>query len=768
MPRPQLILCEEESIIRRNAVDRRRKGLWAEMKKRFDLFAYRIILAVTFFLSILICAGAVAYAQENLFVDLFSSSIRLILPILLSVMICVLIMLLYRCFDRLDHRRLVICVCVMFGLMAAGFTIMICCFRSVPYSDALNVQDTAMYFAKTGSRSLPRDGVHAEYFGKYSNNYFLTILCSWLFRLLLKAGIQDIYTPLVVLSVTGIMTAVLFMYLTGVRIGGIRTGAKILALCVMNALYYVLVLWVYANVLSIPVMMAVVYFGICIYQEKRRGHWIFACIMEAASSVIGYFIRPTAVIPLIAFMICAVLWAVRKKENRYRLIRCAGICMVTGVILFQGISRLNERYFSSVSDKNFPITHWLMMGSHGEGKHNFEDLRYTESFDTKKEKTNATVRKLMENYREAGKAELVSFFYNKILVSWSPGDGIEILPKAAQDMKQTKLYSWILGDRMDLFRLYCCAFRIASLLLIIVGIQSLLRKKEIHAYQFVFVLSLFGGILFYCFWEVKGSYTAPFIYTMLLTGMQGADVLADMVPAIRERLKIRERYWEISAVFAGILFVCLVSFHGMTDTAIDRKDFGIYNSGKRSVRPIREAGGIRELTQEFYAEKPLNCIELCAEADRTAKRSDAGYHVRLLDEEEREIYTGEIHAKEILPEGRIVLKTQEIVPKGRQKYKLVLQRLEAGSGNLYMKQRSNEYIDLYEGVLTVNGKERMNDLFLQTYRAYRGKWCSKRAGAVLCGSLFAAAVLLYLWLRREENHEQDKTSSSIIYSDPLL
>ena len=115
---------------------------------------------------------------------------------------------------------------------------------------------------------------------------------------------------------------------------------------------------------------------------------------------------------------------------------------------------------------------------------------------------------------------------------------------------------------------------------------------------------------------------------------------------------------------------------------------------------------------------------------------------------ERDVYTGEFHAKDILPapDCRIILSTKKIIPKGKQRYRIVLEWLEGKSGKVYINQRSNEYIDTYEGVLTVNGKERMNDLYLQVYREYPEKWCSRKAGFVICGGIFASALFLYLWL----------------------
>lgn len=714
------------------------------MKKYNKLF-YKIILAFTLFLSLFMCAGAVTNAHDKIFVNMYSSTMRFVLPLMLAVMICMFIAILYHSIDTFSQRQLVISTGIMFGIMALIFVIIFCNFCSIPYSDARNVQDIAMYFVKTGKRPIEPDAPHSVYIARYSNNYFLTIIFVYLFKIFRRLGIHNIYAALQILTSIGVMTAAVFMYLICVKICGIRGGVKILALCILNPVYYILALWVYTNVISIPFMTAIIYFGICIYQEKRRGYLVFYCIMTAISSVIGFFVRPTAVIPLIAFVICAFLRGCIDKSAMYRLLKCSVICFIVGIILFQSISKLNDSYFSSVSEGNYPITHWLMLGSHNDGMHNIKDVKYTKSYETKWDKTKATVKKTIENYRSYRLTGLVSFLGDKLLFSWGHGDGAEIITKASQDIKQTKLYSWIIGDRNDLFRLYCYAFRIANLFLIIIALCGLLRKNKIDAYQFVFVLSFFGGILFYCFWEIKGSYTAPFIYIMLLIGMYGASLSADRLPEVSGWIAKGNRLPEIIVILSCIVCVCLVSFYNMTDTTVKRRDWSLHcRMGNSS--DILADDEVAELSQEFYTSKPMNRIVFDVKMDKDANDPAVGYRVKLMEEDKREVYAGEFDAGDIKKDGSVVLGMEDIVPKHRTKYTLQFDKIDGTEGALCFQQQSNSYIDAYEGKLAVNGKERMNDMYLEVYKEYESKWCSGKEAFLINGGIVGAAFLMILWM----------------------
>ena len=138
------------------------------------------------------------------------------------------------------------------------------------------------------------------------------------------------------------------------------------------------------------------------------------------------------------------------------------------------------------------------MASHGDGEHNKEDYAYTHQFRTKEEKTQATVDRMIKNYKSYSFSELMAFEQKKLMVSWCYADGGDLIEKISQDQKNTPLYTWILGSRFDLFRAYCYGFRISNMAFLCLALWRLLKRKKEDILQVFWAVSILGGILFYC------------------------------------------------------------------------------------------------------------------------------------------------------------------------------------------------------------------------------------------------------------------------------
>lgn len=648
-------------------------------------------------------------------------------------------------FDNFNKKQLVISSICMFALMMFVFIIILFNFSVVPTRDAFNMQDTAMYFAQSGVDTINNNSPHVDYFGKFSNNYFLTIVFSLFFRMLNSLKIDNICLALSILATVGILFSVLFMYLIGIRIGGLNKSAKILLLCVMNPIYYILVLWVYTNVLSIPFFMAIIYFGISAYQDPQKGYFYLKCLLLAGCTVVGYFIRATIMIPVIAFAICICLMVVKDIKHIKKCLKGLLFCALIGMVLYKGISSWNESYFSSVSDRTYPITHWIMMASHGTGKNSPADSKYTKSFETREEKVKMTVQKAIENYQQYSLPELLSFEYEKLMVSWGHGDGGDIYSKIIQDTKQTKLNSWIIGDRSDLFRLYCSSFWLANLFSIIVALWHFLNSDRVLKYQFLFPLILLGGILFYCIWEVKASYTLPFIYIMILIAVDGFELVeVKMLSAVKSFQRSR-KYISTFVILCSICCVCFMCYDKMVHSEVVLHDWSIRAAeGNASIEWIKEDNVI--ISQNFYTSKPFNKVEFMARADKKAISADARCSLKIVNGDNKEIYSGNIFAKDISKDGIVKVDVNKIIPQGKEKYTIQIVNESKNEGYMHFAQRGNEYIDIYEGTLKVNGKERNNDLRLCVYKEYQSSWCSRKIGMLINGMWILVAGGLSVWL----------------------
>ncbi len=717
-------------------------------KRNFALGAQKLIVAVTLVFCLIIFIGTIGLEETNIFTDVFSPAMRFLLLILLSGTICLLLTVFFHLVDSWNHRQLVIASLILFGIMALIFVFMLVNFECVPFTDALNVQDTALYFAESGVNTFSEDSPHTVYYGQYGNNNLMTICFAYFFRFLNALGIDSVYLPLSIVASVGILLATLFTYLIGIRIGGMRKSVKILVLCVLNPLYYLLVLWVYSTVLSIPLMMAVLYFGICAYQAKAERTRIIYCVLTVCISVIGYFIRPTVLIPFIALVCCAFVLFTKERKLLRRFWKSAVVCLLAGVLLFEGIEALNDSWFSSVSEKNFPITHWFMVASHGNAQNNNADTTFTRSFETKEEKTEATWQKTIENYESYSLPELAVFMAEKVMMNWSHGDGGDLYTRFSQETKQTSLTSWILGERSDFVRLYCYSYWLTTIFLLILTLVKMLKSKKLLPYSFLFALTFFGGLLFYLFWELKGTYSLPFLYVMLLLAEEGEEAVSERLSARNK--KTRNRHTRF-AVAAGLLctFCLLVnSCYTMTHTDLQLHDYSVQSSpGLDSVEKISYESSL-VLTQEFYVSKTFDTIVLAGKADKSETEEAVIYRFRLLNENGVEIYAEEISGSDISENGMITVRTGDVTPNGEEKYIVQIESEDNSENGIQFYQRDNYYLDMFKGTLTVNGETRQNDLWLQVYEEYTASWCPLSMGILLNGGWFLIICALSLALYR--------------------
>lgn len=706
----------------------------------FSRIIYRIILIMVMALSIGICAGSLIEAQESVLEESLSAPIRLFLILLVIAVINGAVMVCYKWIAGCNKKQLRIWAVVLFGIMTGVFTVLFLMLEPVPFTDPLIITSKALDIIETGK--IPIEGKGTGYFGRYPNNNFLTIVFVYYLRFWMNMGVKDILQPLFLLDILGIMVSTVFTWLIAIKVSGkVATGVKVLLLCTINPVYYFLAFWVYSHSLSMPFIMGVLCFGICIYQAKTVKKEVVFSVAEAIFCVIGYFIRPTSVIPWIALFSCMVLFA-WKRRNRKKIVRCGLIFTVVAVLLFQGITGLNHKYFSTVEAQNFPLSHWLMMASHGEGIYNRKDVAYTARFATKEERSKATLEKTIENYKSYSPAGLVKFLYEKLVTTWSNGDS-QMRGRIKQDKKMTRLYTWVAGDKSEILELYCFAFRILTMIMIIITCGSLLGNKEINKYQFLFILSLFGGILFYCFWEVKSSYSAPFIYIMLLIAEYGFSAEQVGVTELSEKFDIRKRCSVLISVFLCIVIGMVIVYQGLAEEVIKQRDYSVRWTTTSTLGSFKlETGDV--ITQEFYASRVFDHVVLRATKNK-AETNNCSYDVELLDENGSRVFKGEINASKVENGKNYVLQTGIITPEGRQKYLLKLTMKGDGDGKIYIRYKNAAYVDGYDGICNVNGSDTPYDLFLQVYLERKQPFCSKKTAALFSGGLVAAMLLMF-WI----------------------
>lgn len=163
-------------------------------KKIFCMSVYKIITIITFCVLLMIGSGTIFHAHNSVFMSVLQPAVRIAFLIILILTVIGSYVLLFRFFQNASKKSIIIATLVIVFMMLLVYGIILYNIQPFASSDAYNVQDLALYLAKTGKHRVSADAPHAmEYFGYYANNYFLTILLAKYFRILLWLGIQDIY-----------------------------------------------------------------------------------------------------------------------------------------------------------------------------------------------------------------------------------------------------------------------------------------------------------------------------------------------------------------------------------------------------------------------------------------------------------------------------------------------------------------------------------------------------------------------------------------------
>lgn len=100
------------------------------------------------------------------------------------------------------------------------------------------------------------------------------------------------------------------------------------------------------------------------------------------------------------------------------------------------VSNRCQQAFGSISHANYPLTHWLMMGSHGKGVYNEADDKFTLTLPDDK-KGPVTKAKTIEHYQRLGAKGTAKLWLKKMAITW--GDGWF---QMSRRLNQMEGYSW--------------------------------------------------------------------------------------------------------------------------------------------------------------------------------------------------------------------------------------------------------------------------------------------------------------------------------------
>lgn len=80
-------------------------------RMKLQLNLYKAVMALTLFFIVFIEAGTIVTAQSQVFADILSPVMRLLLPILIALLLGSSLLILFRCLDKIGKKGLWIYWC---------------------------------------------------------------------------------------------------------------------------------------------------------------------------------------------------------------------------------------------------------------------------------------------------------------------------------------------------------------------------------------------------------------------------------------------------------------------------------------------------------------------------------------------------------------------------------------------------------------------------------------------------------------------------------
>lgn len=317
--------------------------------------------------------------------------------------------------------------------------------------------------------------------------------------------------------------------------------------CLIQPFTYVWCVFYYTTIQCLPFMTLGMLFVLLLPDCNKIRHKILAGVLLGANCYLGYHIRPTILIVLVALIIyigmqwlndiCNLIASKRMGSPDNDLIAVNGVfskqfrrwignalavvCFViTFMILGLAYNRLDQRMVTIDTDSyERPMLFWVAMSAKGDGTWDGYDAEQLARFTTKEEKAEYASELLKQRLSALDAKEAFSLISNKLRVTWAEGND-DAISENATSLCYGGLYDVLIGDDSLVFLYFCQIVRIVLLFCVLAGAVITYKTKGFHEMDYM-RLAVLGGILFHIIWEAKRLYSLPFMPFLLVLMLDG-------------------------------------------------------------------------------------------------------------------------------------------------------------------------------------------------------------------------------------------------------
>ena len=272
-----------------------------------------------------------------------------------------------------------------------------------------------------------------------------------------------------------------------------------------------------STALAFPVLLFLLW--TCLHENKN----LLLSALFGLLSGFAYIIKPHAMIPAIAALICAILGGIRSPDSIKRRLASTFTAVLCAVLLIFPANRMFQNSMHLKIDPNAGLNaaHYFNMGLNTEtsGCFSDEDRSFACSFPTLKERTRGCLRQAIKRLSAMGPSGLMQHAVKKCLVNNADGTfgwnlDFNRQPSPPRNALSPILRSIVYEDG-EAHRVLATIQQIAwQLVLLLLPFAELARRKASGLKReaiFMLMLSCLGILMFNMLLEAKGRY----VYTLV-------------------------------------------------------------------------------------------------------------------------------------------------------------------------------------------------------------------------------------------------------------
>ena len=358
-----------------------------------------------------------------------------------------------------------------------------------------------------------------NYFSMYPNNLFLTFIFSVVIRIGSFVGISNGYflctcIGVVCINIAIYLGSITFYYLS-------KSSGMSMVVYIMEVILIGCSPWMtipYSDAIAILFVALILSAYVLPWGKKEK--WITIVLVSS----VGYMIKPTVAISLIAILIFESLKDLKNLKNQLKVLLVLA-AFILGFKMLGMISYAGTGYIID-KEKSFSPFHYLMMGLNEETDGVFaqKDVFFSQNFGSYQERNHANLEVAIERVRDMGVKGYFEHLFHKCLIAYNDGTFAwgreggfykEILTK---NIKAADLLRNIYYNKGEYYYIFVALEQTVWLGVLIGMLPCLFAKKSDDIA--VIALSLLGISAFLLIFEVRARYL--FLYSpwfVILGGM---------------------------------------------------------------------------------------------------------------------------------------------------------------------------------------------------------------------------------------------------------